>query len=188
MAVAYQFHGHAIVSDDDMIADAAGSMPGALVNASDWDRFQRELDKSVAVVLGSKGHLAHRNTHGRNRIVVSSTVSGIEKRDDAWWWNPAAVPLADALAAAAPAGGIVAVPGGQAVFDLFLELGYDQFHLTRARGVNIPGGVAVFSECASGHSAEEVLARHGLVPAPSEILDAAAGVTVTVWRKRRTRA
>jgi hypothetical protein len=188
MAVAYQFHGHAIVSDDDMIADAAGNMPGALVNASDWDRFQRELDKAVAVVLGRKGHLAHRNTHGRNRIVVSSTASGIEKRDDAWWWNPAAVPLADALAAAAPAGGIVAVPGGQAVFDLFLKIGYDQFHLTRARGVKLPNGIAVFSECASGRSAEEVLARHGLVPAPSDVLDAPAGVTVTVWRRGRTRA
>jgi hypothetical protein len=187
MPVAHQFHGHAIVSDNDMIADAAGQMPDALMNPSDWGRFQRELDKAVAVIIGRKGHMAHRNIHGRNRIVVSSTAHGIEKRDDAWWWNPAGATLKDALAAAAPRGGIVAVPGGRSVFDLFLEVGYDEFHLARARGVKIENGTYLFSECASGHSAEEVLAGHGLVPTPADVLDGRAGVAVTVWRRQPVR-
>jgi hypothetical protein len=38
-----------------------------------------------------------------------------------------------------PRGGDVAVPGGQVVFDLFLKIGFDAFHLTRAHGVRLPG-------------------------------------------------
>jgi hypothetical protein len=185
---AYAFHGHAIVSDNDMIADADGHMPDALMNTSDWARFQRELGKAVAIVLGRKGHLAHRNIHGRNRVVLSTSARGIEKRDDAWWWNPAGASLDAMLAAAAPRGGIVAVPGGRLVFDHFLKIGYDEFHLARARGVKIADGIPIFSECASGRSAEEVLAAHGLVPTPSDVLDPPAGVAVTVWRKGRVNA
>lgn len=181
---AYQLHGHAIVSDDDKIADADGRMPAALRNHADWQRFQRALGRAVAVVLGRNGHLAHANLHGRNRIVVSSSASGMEKRDDAWWWNPQEASLADALAAAAPAGGIVAVPGGRRVFDLFLKTGYDEFHLVRARGVTLGDGVFLFSECAAGRSAEEVLTAHGYAPSPAEMIDAAAGVALTLWRGR----
>ncbi len=179
---AYAFHGHAIVSDDDMIADAEGNMPEALTNAADWRRFQRELDRAAAIVLGRHGHEAHANVHKRNRIVLSSQARGIERRDDAWWWNPADAPLAEILAKAAPRGGIVSVPGGRRVFDYFLDVGYDEFHLARARGVRIPGGVPVFSECSADRSAEDLLAARGLLPYPIDILDAWAGVSVTIWR------
>lgn len=185
MASIYAIHGHAIVSADDRIADASGKMPQALRNPADWKRFQAALDRAAVMVLGRLGHLAHPNVHGRNRIVVSSAADGIERRGDAWWWNPARAPLAEALAAAALGGGIVVVPGGQHVFDLFLDLGFDEFHLARASRVTLPGGVAIFSECEKGRSAEEVLAAHGLVAGRKEILDAAAGVSVTVWRKRK---
>src|SRR5208282_4539613 len=57
--------------------------------------------------------------------------------------------------------GPVAVPGGQSVFDLFLQIGFDAFHLSRAHGVMLPGGRAVFSACDAGLSAEAVLARAG---------------------------
>jgi hypothetical protein len=43
-----------------------------------------------------------------------------------------------------PRGGDVAVPGGQVVFDLFLKIGFDAFHLSRAHGVRLPGGRALF--------------------------------------------
>ena len=43
-----------------------------------------------------------------------------------------------------PRGGDVAVPGGQGVFDLFLKIGFDAFHLTRAHGVRLPGGERFF--------------------------------------------
>lgn len=186
--VAYKFHGYAIVSDDDRIADAAGNMPRSLINASDFSRFQRELDRAGAIVIGRKGHEMHPDRHGRNRIVVSSSSTGIERRADGWWWNPAQASLGEVLMRAFPRGGIVAVPGGLRVFDLFLEHGYDEFHLTRVRGVRVEGGVPVFSECAGGRPAEEVLAAHGLVPTPAEVLDANARVAVTVWQRRKPRA
>lgn len=185
--VTYKFHGHAIVSDNDMIADAAGDMPASLVNASDFSRFQRELDRAGAVIVGRKGHQAHSDKRGRNRIVVSSSANGIERRADGWWWNPAQASLEEALSRAFSRGGIVAVPGGRRVFDLFLEHGYDEFHLARVRGVHVEGGVPVFSECATGRSAEEVLAAHGLVPTPAEVLDGAAHVAVTIWRRQKPR-
>ena len=185
MTAAYEIHGHAIVSDDDKIAAPDGSMPEALTNAADWARFQRALDRAAVVMLGRKGHESHRNMHERNRVVLSSSARGLEKREDAWWWNPADVPLAEALAAAAPQGGIVAIPGGRRVFDFFLDHGYNEFHLARAHGVRIRGGVPIFSECALGRSAEDVLAARGLVPRPADILDAHAGVSVTLWQKPR---
>ena len=55
----------------------------------------------------------------------------------------------------------MAVPGGQVVFDLFLKIGFDAFHLTRAHGVRLPGGRALFSDCDTGLSAEAVLASAG---------------------------
>jgi dihydrofolate reductase len=187
MSAAYEIHGHAIVSDDDCIADATGVMPPALQNDADRRRFQNSLARAAVVVLGRKGHAIHSNVHHRNRVVVSSSASGIERRNDAWWWNPADVTIAEALATAAPDGGRVIVPGGRRVYDLFLDYGFDEFHLARARGVLLPGGVPVFTECSSLRPADEVLASRGLVPDPVEILDATAGVSLTVWRRHRPR-
>jgi hypothetical protein len=179
----FAIHGHAIVSADDRIADSFGQTPDTLRNDADWARFQTALDDAVLTVLGRRGHEAHPNRKGRNRLVLSSTADGIERRDDAWWWNPADVPFADALAVTAPHLGIVCVPGGRLVFDLFLSIGFDAFHLARARRVTIPDGIPVFSEVGHGRSATEILSDHGLIGGPTEILDAAEGVTLTVWRK-----
>jgi dihydrofolate reductase len=183
----YEIHGHAIVSDDDKIADAAGRTPSALRNPADWARFQAALDRAAVTIVGRLGHEAHPNIRHRTRIVLSASSSGIEHRAEAWWWNPAHAPLAEALAAAAPGGGMVVVPGGRRVFDLFLHLGFDEFHLARVRGVKLPGGIPIFSECSPQRSAEEILAAHGLIAEPSEILSAAAGLSVTVWRRRAPR-
>lgn len=180
----YEIHGHAIVSDDDKIADAEGHMPKALRHPADWARFQAALDQATVTVLGRFGHEAHPNVRHRNRIVLSAAANGIERRGDAWWWNPARSTLAEALAVAAPSGGIVLVPGGQRVFDMFLQIGFDEFHLARIRGVTLPGGIPVFGDCAAGRSAEAVLAAHGLEAQPTEILDAGSGVSVTVWCRR----
>jgi hypothetical protein len=134
-------------------------------------------------VLGRLGHEANPNFKGRNRMVLSSAARGIERRADAWWWNPAEASLEEALAKAAPEGGIVAVPGGRLVFDLFLKIGFDAFDLARAERVQLPGGVPVFSAVATGRSAAETLAAHGLRARPTEWLDEAAGVSLTLWRR-----
>ena len=179
----WAIEGHAIVSDDDRIADASGVTPAALRNDADRRRFQAALDRAAVVVLGRLGHAYNPNAARRPRLVLSSAANGgIERRADGIWWNPAAAPPVDALRAAAAAGGVVAVVGGQRVFDLFLEAGYDAFHLTRVAGVVIGGGPRVFSECRPDWPAERVLGDHGLRAGAVETLEAAAGVVVTVWR------
>ena len=178
----YLVHGHAIVSADDRIAGPDGRVPPSLRNDADWTRFQAALDRAAVTVLGRYGHEANPNRAGRNRLVLSSSARAVERRDDAWWWNPAGASPEAALAAAAPAGGIVAVVGGRQVFDLFLELGYDEFHLARIAGVHVPDGVAIFSEVVTGHNADAVLVGHGMRAGSAEVLDTAAGVTLKVWQ------
>lgn len=178
----WSFHGHAIVSADDRIADASGEMPEGLRNETDWRRFQSALDACVLIALGRLSHVARPNLRRRRRLVLSSSADGIEQRADGWWWNPAKAGLEEALSAAAPEGGAVGVPGGRVVFDTFLAAGYDSFDLARATRVRLPGGVPVFSACSKGISAEAVLLRAGLQRVSAETLDAKAGVTVGVWR------
>ncbi len=181
-------HGHAIVSADDRIAAADGSVPAALRNETDRTRFQAALDAAAVTVLGRHGHAANPNERGRNRLVLSSAARGIERRADAWWWNPAAVAVTDALARAAPGGGVAAVVGGRHVFDLFLELGFDRFDLARAGDVLIPEGIPIFSAVVENLSSAAVLARHGLVAEPDEMLDREAGVSLVIWRQATGRA
>jgi hypothetical protein len=179
----YPIHGHAIVSADDRIADRDGVMPASLRNEADWARFQAALDSAVVTVLGRRGHEANANEKRRNRLVLSSSARGVERRAEAWWWNPAEAPLEEALAEAAPRPGIVAVPGGRRVFDLFLDIGFDEFHLARARRVTIPDGISVFSEVSAHRNASVVLVGRGLVSGTPEMLDAGASVELTVWRQ-----
>ena len=180
----WRIHGHAIVSADDRIAGPGGLTPSELRNAADWRRFQSALDAAAVTVLGRLGHEANPNTKGRNRLVLSSSAAGIARRADAWWWNPADVTIGEALGRAAPGGGIVAVPGGRRVFDLFLALSFDEFHLARAESVRVPGGIAVFSGVAEGRPADAELAAHGLVAQETELLDSQAKVTLTRWLRR----
>src|SRR5690606_25587568 len=127
---------------------------------ADRKQFNAAMDRARVVVLGRVGHINHPN-HRRNRLVVSSSSAGIERRHDAWWWNPAGATVLQALNAAAPGGGLVVVAGGKRVFDDFLDLGYDEFHLARALRVTLPDGVAIFSECDQGKTADEVLRDRG---------------------------
>jgi hypothetical protein len=176
-------HGYAIVSDNDRIADAAGLTPDVLRNEADWAYFQAELNKSDVTVLGRLGHEANPNPRKRLRMILSSSSAGLEQRVDGWWWNPQALSWSEAIRAVLPGGGRVAVPGGRRVFDLFLGIGYGAFHLTRAEGIFIPNGVAVFSKCDEGRSAEAVLSESGLKPDARQILDPAGPVSLTVWRR-----
>ncbi len=181
----YRFEAHAIVSADDMIAGADGAMPPTLSHPGDWARFQAALDRANAIVLGRKSHQAKIDHRQGKRIVMSHQVGGLERRDDALWWNPAGASLEEALSLVAPRGGLVAIPGGREVFDYFLDIGLDAFHLSRVEGLRLPGGIPVFSACRPGNSAEAILDAAGLRPREHEAFDAEAGVSVTVWRKWR---
>lgn len=183
MSASYRFHGHAIVSADDHIADASGTMPKALRHPADWRRFQHALDEATLVVLGRRSHEASPNLRHRRRLIVSSTVAGLELRTDGWWWNPAGAALALALRSAAPEGGVVAIPGGRRVFDFFLAIGFDAFDLARAGGLRLPSGIPIFSACAQGRSAEELLFGGGLQRQSTEVLDEKEDVSVALWRR-----
>lgn len=175
--------GHAIVSDDDRIADAEGAFPQALRNEADWAQFQSALDAAAVTLLGRLSHEAAPNVRQRRRLVASRRVRGLEERADAWWWDPGAMPLERVLGALVPEGGTVAVPGGQSVFDLVGAARFDEFHLARAHGVQLPGGRGLFAACERGVAAADVLAGGGLVADPAALIDPAANVSLTIWRR-----
>jgi len=183
VSASIEIRGYAIITDDDRIADVDGATPPTLRNEADWTHFQRELDNADLIALGRLGHEANPNRQKRRRLVLSREARRFEARADAIWWNPAETAWTEVAAAILPAGGRVAVAGGQGVFDLFLLIGYDAFHLTRGRGATAPGGRALFSACDKGVSAEAVLASAGLKPCEASTLDADANVTLVVWRK-----
>ena len=178
MTNAVEFEGHAIVSADGMIADAAGDMPEGLRNDADWRSFQAALDRSALVVLGRLGHQRHPNP-GRRRLVLTRTVATMaEDPGDplATLWNPAGLPIAAVLKRLGIDTGTVAVTGGVGTFDFFLPL-YDRFVLAEVSGLNLPGGVPCFS---SGMP-RPVLAATGLTLQHSKMID--AGVLQESWTR-----
>jgi hypothetical protein len=123
------------------------------------------------------------------RTFGAGVASSSRARRPAWSGAPtreddAKTPWSEASARLLPTGGRVAVPGGQGVFDLFLAIGYDAFHLTRAHGVRLGAGRRLFSACDAGYSAEAVLRGAGLEPDPPVTIDAKADVALTVWRRQ----
>ena len=179
-----EIHGYAIVSDDDMIAAADGLTPVSLRNEKDWEYYQRAQARSDLVVLARRSHEFEPNVRGDRRLVISqAAVEALEKRADALWWNPARVGWKDLAARILPFGGEVAVCGGQGAFDLFLDIGYDAFHMSRAYGVLLPGGRKVFSASERGVSAEVVLADAGLTLSETIPLDPEHDVEMKIWRR-----
>ena len=180
-----EIDGYAVVSDDDKIAGPDGLLPPSLRNEKDWDYYQRALARSDVIVFGHRSHELEPNVRGDTRLVISSGAAGLEQRADGWWWNPARTSWANVAKELLPLGGRVAVPGGRGVFDLFLGIGFDAFHLSRAHGVTLPGGRAIFSACDAGLSAEAVLAKAGLRISERIALDPEHGVEMTIWRALR---
>jgi len=175
--------GYAIVSDDDKIAAADGLTPLSLRNEHDWTYYQAALARADLVVFGRRSHEAEPNLHGQRRVIVSRDAAGLERRDDGWWWNPQREAWKNVADQLLPAGGLVAAPGGQVVFDLFLGIGFTEFHLSRAHGVALPGGRGVFSRCETGLRAETVLEEGGLALSEVIPLDPANGVEMNIWRR-----
>ena len=183
MGVHPNITGYAIVSDDDKIAGADGLTPASLRNEKDWELYQRAQELANLVVFARRSHELEPNIHRSLRLVVSREAAGLEQRPDGWWWDPRNTNWEDVAARVLPTGGRIAVGGGQIVFDLFLAIGFDGFHLSRAQGVKLPGGRSVFSACDKGVSAATVLEQHGLSLSETIALDPAHGVDMAVWRR-----
>jgi hypothetical protein len=175
--------GYAIVSDDDKIAGADGLTPTSLRNEKDWELYQRAQEVANLVVFARRSHELEPNVHRSLRLVVSREAAGLEQRPDGWWWDPRSTTWEEVAARILPSGGSVAVGGGQVVFDLFLMIGFDGFHLSRAHGVKLPGGRSVFSACDAGITAAAVLEQHGLGLSKTMPLDPAHNVEITIWRR-----
>jgi dihydrofolate reductase len=175
----------AIVSADGMIADARGVQPGALTLEADQRFFLEMLDQATAVAHGRYSAEGGPAAPLRRRLILTRSVAGVARdprNDRAVLWNPAAASLEQAWDALELSGGLLTVIGGTDVFGLFLELGYDAFHLSRAGHAKLPGGRPLFPEVPV-QTPEALLSRHGLTPAATRVLDRSARLTLVTWQR-----
>jgi dihydrofolate reductase len=177
--------GFAIVSIDGMLADRARHMPDTLKVEADQRFFAESLDKVDLVVHGRHSHEGQPNSPRRRRLIVTRKVSAVEPDPQnplARLWNPAGASFSAACAVLGVENGTVAIIGGTDVFGLFLDVGYDAFHLSRANKVRLPGGRPVFPQVPQ-QTPEDVLATHGLRPGERRVLDAQADASIVTWTR-----
>lgn len=177
--------GFAIVSEDGMMADAEHRIPPSLVVDADQAFFHGSLERAAAAVHGRHSHEGGARAATRHRLVATRSIGRTAPHPTlpkALLWNPQGASLAEAWAELGAPAGMLAVIGGPEINQVFLERGYDAFHLSRVAGIRLPGGRPVFSAMASGRSPEELLASHGLAPEPPQAL--APGLTLVTWRRR----
>ncbi|MCC6888822.1 MAG: dihydrofolate reductase [Hyphomicrobiales bacterium] len=186
MLKSLRIEGFAIVSEDGMLADAQRRIPQGLVVEADQAFFHGSLEQAAVIVHGRHSHEGGARADSRYRLVATRRTSALVAHPTlpkALLWNPQAVALEEALRQLGAPSGMLAVIGGPEVNQLFLERGYDAFHLSRVPGVRLPGGRPAFSDMRPGIGPEDLLACHGLRPGPQRTLDAAAGVTLITWRR-----
>jgi dihydrofolate reductase len=138
-------------------------------------------------VHGRHSHEGGPRAANRRRVIVTTRVGAIAPdpgHPNSHFWNPKGAALEDLWAHIGAPAGELAVIGGPDVYGLFLDIGYDAFHLSRAAHVRIPGGRPVFPEIGPTRTPEDVLADRGLRAGPQQVLDQAAGVTLVTWRRR----
>ena len=166
----WRLHAHAIVSAEGNIAAADGTMPPDLIVEPDQRRFQAALDAAALTVLGREGHELH-PPKGRRRLVMTSRVEGIEREGEAvTFWNPAGATLMDALRAASPGGGVVAVAGGTRVMTALLPA-LDRFELVVAPECRLPDGRPCFEGASSLGEIEARIEDAGLAWAATIQID-----------------
>jgi dihydrofolate reductase len=180
----FRIEGHAIVSEDGMIAAPNGLMPNSLKFQSDQEVYRDALERATILINGRLSYEGQANSPSRKRLVVTRQVAGLAADPDnpnARLWNPAGAHLEEACASLGVRSGDIAVIGGTFVFGLFLTIGYDVFHLSHAPGVRLAGGVPLFREQKTGRSPEDVLAGAGLKAEPTRRFD--DGVTMVDWTR-----
>ena len=178
-----RIEGYAIISADGMLADAAGVMPPSLKIEADQRFFHGSLDKADAVVHGRYSHEGGPNAPKRVRLIVTRRISGVARHPEnpkAVLWNPAGTSFGEAWNMLGLGGGLLAVIGGTEIFGIFLDLGYDAFHLTRADHVRLPGGRPVFPQVPAC-TPEEVLRSRGYKAGSTLILDKDKDVRLVTW-------
>ena len=176
--------GFAIVSEDGMLADANGVMPDTLKFEADEKYFIDGMNRVQVAINGRHSQEPHPNAPLRHRITVSNRVQALEPdphNAKGILWNPAGAPFEKAWDTLGVRDAKLGVVGGTGVFGLFLDR-YDEFHLSRGPRVRLPGGRPVFPGVPR-QTPEEIMAQHGLIAGAPQVLDAANGIAVTVWRR-----
>lgn len=181
----YRIEGYAIVSTDGMLANAAGVMPDELKIDADQQFFANGLDGTDAVLHGRHSHEKQPHSDRRRRLILTRQVPRLApdpSNPKTLFWNPAGCTWEEALRALGVDQGVIGIIGGTDVFGMFLPIGYDAFHLSRAAHVSLPGGRPVFPQVPA-RTPEDVLASHGLKPGPMQVLDREAGATLVTWQR-----
>ena len=185
MARPDRIEGLAIVSADGMIADAQGVQPDALKLEADQRFFHATLDAATALAHGRNSGEGGPHMARRRRLILTRAVPGLARdprAGNAVLWNPAGAGLEQAWAALGLSGGLLAVIGGTEPFGLFLDIGYDAFHLSRAGKARLPGGRPVFPGIPP-LTPEKLLERHGLTPGAMQVLDERHDLSLVSWRR-----
>jgi hypothetical protein len=181
---ALHIDGYVIVSADGMLANAAHVMPDELRFEGDKQFFTAALDRADVIVHGRHSYEDQPNSPRRKRIIVTRSIAAVApdpSNPNATLWNPAGAAFEAACDQAGVHSGTAAVIGGPDVFGMFMDR-YDTFWLSQAPRVRLPGGEPCFPGVPE-RSPQAVLAAHGLKAGEARILDAAAGVSVTPWRR-----
>src|SRR5215510_10201744 len=182
-----RIEGLAIVSADGMLADADGHMPKSLLVEADQRFFQDRLDQAAALVQGRHSHEGGGpRAARRRRLIVTRQTAALAETDiypNALLWNPQGATLQQAWERLGAGDGMLAVIGGTEVYGLFLDIGFDCFHLSRVPDVRLPGGRPVFPGVGPDRSPEDMLMSHGLKPGLPHVFDATRGVTMVTWSR-----
>jgi dihydrofolate reductase len=184
---AFRFEGYVIVSADGMLADASHVMPDELKFEGDKQFFAAALDRADLIVHGRNSHEGQPNSPKRTRLILTHSVAAVAPdpaHPKSTLWNPHGTSFEQACDVAGARSGTVAIIGGPAVFGMFLDRD-DTFWLSLAPHVRLPGGWGCFPGVPE-RSPQQILAAHGLKPAEAQMLEPAADVTVTPWRRQRT--
>src|SRR6202521_860688 len=96
-----RIEGYAIVSEDGMLANAAGIMPDSLKFAADRRFFESGLDGVDVVVHGRHSHEQQPHSYLRRRLILTRQVPAIAadpSNEKSLFWNPAGASFEQALA------------------------------------------------------------------------------------------
>jgi dihydrofolate reductase len=181
---ALRIEGYVIVSADGMLANADHVMPDELKFAGDKAFFSSGLDCADLIVHGRHSHEEQPNSPPRKRVIVTRSIAALAPDSNhprASLWNPDGASFAAACDFAGVTSGTVAIIGGPAVFGMFMDH-YDTFWLSQAPHVRLPGGEACFPGVPE-RTPQAILAAHGLKAGDAQMLEPAADVTVTPWRR-----
>ena len=182
--MALRIEGYVIVSVDGMLANARNVMPDELKFEGDKRFFTSALDRVDLILHGRNSYEDQPNSPRRKRLFVTRKVAATApdpSNPKAMLWNPAGCSFEAACADAGVTDGTVAIIGGPTVFGMFMDR-YDVFWLSQAPHVHVPDGEPCFPGV-HAQTPQQVLQSHGLRAGPPQLLDPAADVTVTPWRR-----